>query len=244
MRSIASARRTPKKAARGRNNGRCLIRAVLIDLDGTLLDTAPELAAAANAALADLGLPSVESAAVRDFVGSGIAVLVRRCVESVLGRLPEAALMEQAQARFAAHYERLNGTAARPYPGVVDGLAAMRAQGLRLACVTNKHSTFTAPLLEKTGLARFFDAVVTSDMARARKPDPAVFLHACRLLGVATAQTCVIGDSANDAEGARAAGCRFLLVPYGYREGRDLGEIASDGTVATLLDAAAALKYP
>lgn len=213
-------------------------RAALIDLDGTLLDTAPDLAAAANATLAELGLVPVEAARVRDFVGRGIAVLVRRALEASLGRAAEATLLERAQALFAAHYERENGRAARPFPGVVEGLAAMRAQGLRLACVTNKHSRFTLPLLGKTSLERFFDAVVTSDIAGARKPDPAVFLHACRLLGVAPAEACAIGDSANDAEGARAAGCRVLLVPYGYREGRSLAEIACDGVVSSLEEAA------
>lgn len=215
-----------------------MARAALIDLDGTLLDTAPDLAAAANAMLGELGLARVEPGRVRDFVGRGIAALVRRALEASLGREPEAALLERAQALFAAHYERENGRAARPFPGVVEGLAAMRAQGLRLACVTNKHSRFALPLLATTRLDRFLDAVVTSDMAGARKPDPAVFLHACRLLGVAPAEACAIGDSANDAEGARAAGCRVLLVPYGYREGRALSEIACDGVVASLAQAA------
>jgi phosphoglycolate phosphatase len=219
-----------------------LIRAVLLDLDGTLLDTAPDLAAAANATLAELALAPLPAGAVRDFVGSGIAMLVRRCLAASLAREPQAALLEQAQARFAAHYERLNGSASRPFPGAVEGLVAMRAQGLRLACVTNKAARFTRPLLAAAGLARYFDAVATSDMAGARKPDPAVFLHACRELGVPAAQACAIGDSANDADGARAAGCRFLLVPYGYREGRDLAQIPCDGVVETLLDALAALR--
>jgi phosphoglycolate phosphatase len=219
-----------------------LIRAVLLDLDGTLLDTAPDLAAAANAALADLGLAQLPAAMVRDFVGSGIAMLVRRSLAASLGRGPDGAFFEDAQAHFARHYERLNGAAALPFPGVFQGLEAMRAQGLRLACVTNKAARFTGPLLAATGLARYFDAVVTSDMAGARKPDPAVFLHACRELGVPAAQACAIGDSANDADGARAAGCRFLLVPYGYREGRDLAQIPCDGVVETLLDALAALR--
>ncbi len=221
--------------------GRSAVRAVLLDLDGTLIDTAPDLAAAANAALGELGLATVDPAAVRDFVGKGIAVLVRRCLEVALGRAPDPAQLEQAQARFAVHYERLNGSASQPFAGVLEGLEAMRKAGLRLACVTNKHSRFTTPLLEKSGLARYFDAVVTSDSAGARKPDPAVFLHACALLGVDAAQACVIGDSANDSLGARAAGCGFLLVTYGYREGLALHEIDCDRTVATLLEAAQAL---
>lgn len=219
-----------------------MARAALLDLDGTLLDTAPDLAAAANATLAQLGLPRVEPARVRDFVGQGLAVLVRRALAASLGREPDEALLARAQACFAGHYDRENGRASAPFPGVVEGLEAMRAQGLALACVTNKIARYTAPLLAKTKLERYFDAVVTSDAAGARKPDPAVFLHACRLLGVAPAAACVIGDSANDAEGARAAGIRFLLVPWGYREGRALEEIPCDAIVASLTEAARRLQ--
>jgi len=219
-------------------------RAALIDLDGTLLDTAPDLAAAANAMLAELGRPALPASAVRDFVGKGIAHLVRRALEASAGAPPDDATFEAACTRFAAHYARLNGSAAQPFEGVPDGLQAMRAAGLRLACVTNKLARFTEPLLVASGLRDFFDAVVTSDLAGARKPDPAIMLEACRRLEVRPAEACVIGDSSNDAAAARAAGCRFLLVPYGYREGRGLREIESDGIVATLREAAKLLTLP
>lgn len=219
-------------------------RAALIDLDGTLLDTAPDLAAAANATLAELGRAPLAAATVRDFVGKGIAHLVRRALESGDAGPADEALFEAACARFAEHYARLNGAAAQPFDGVVDGLAEMKTMGLRLACVTNKVARFTDPLLETSGMRAYFDAVVTSDQAGARKPDPAIFLEACRRIGVLPGEACVIGDSANDAEGARAAGCRFLLVPYGYREGRELHEIESDGIVSTLRDAAKQLTIP
>lgn len=218
------------------------MRAVLIDLDGTLLDTAPDLAAAANATLAEIGRGPLPVEVVRDFVGKGIAQLVRRALEASAGPAPDDALFDAACARFSLHYERLNGTAAQAFDGVVEGLAEMKAAGFRLACVTNKLTRFTEPLLAASGLRAYFDAVVTSDSAGARKPDPAIFLDACRRLGVRPTEACVIGDSANDAEGARAAGCRFLIVPYGYREGRALREISSDGIVATLRDAAKLLS--
>lgn len=215
------------------------LRAVLIDLDGTLLDTAADLAIAANATLAEMGLAPVAQDDVREFVGQGLAVLVRRCLARSLAREPEPALLDAAQARFPSHYLRHNGAHARPFPGVVEGLEAMRASGLRMACATNKPSAFSEPLLERSGLRAYFHVVSTSDRAGARKPDPAVFLHACRELDVAPAQACVIGDSDNDGAGARAAGCRFLLVPYGYREGRQLQDIECDAVVATLAEAAA-----
>lgn len=210
-----------------------MIRAVLLDLDGTLLDTAPEIAAAANAMLAEQGLAPLPASTVRDFIGSGIPKLVERCLQ-MSGR----PMREEALRSFGAHYRRLNGTAAAPFPGVLDALERMRAAKLRLACVTNKAAAFTLPLLEKTNLAPLFDAVVTADQVGRRKPDPAPFLQACRALGASPGESVVIGDSANDAEGARAAGCAVLLVSYGYSEGRDVASLDSDGVVASLGEAA------
>ena len=216
-----------------------MIRAALLDLDGTLLDTAPDLAQAGNQTLAELGLRELPDSQVRDFIGQGIAALVRRCLEASGGRVPDDALFESALARFAAHYERVNGSASVPYPGVREGLAAMRAGGLRLACVTNKAARFAVPLLAACALDEYFDAVVTSDQAGSRKPSPGPFLFACERLDVSPQDAAAIGDSANDAQGARAAGCApVLLVPYGYREGRDVRDIECDGIVASLFQAA------
>lgn len=217
------------------------MRAVLLDLDGTLLDTAPDLAAAANAMLAELGLAPLEEQAVRGFIGKGVENLVRRCLEASGGQPGSSVTLRAALERFGVHYERENGAASRSYPGVREGLVAMRAAGLRTACVTNKATRFTRPLLDLTGLEPLLDAVVTADAVGRRKPDPEPFLHACRLLGVAPAQAAVIGDSANDAEGARAAGCRVYLVAYGYSEGRDVRSIDSDGIVESLVHAASVL---
>jgi phosphoglycolate phosphatase len=217
-----------------------VIRAVLLDLDGTLLDTAPYIAAAANAMLAEQGLEPLPASAIRDFIGRGIPRLVERCLEAAGLPLP-CAQLESALRSFGAHYAKLNGSASSPYPGVIDALKGMRASGLRLACVTNKAAAFTVPLLERAGLAPLLDAVVTADQVGRRKPHPEPFLHACRMLGVPPAEAAVIGDSANDAEAARAAGCRVLLVSYGYSEGRDVRTLDSDGVVATLGEAAGRL---
>jgi phosphoglycolate phosphatase len=212
-------------------------KAVLIDLDGTLLDTAPDLAAAVNAMLAELRLQTLPASAVRELIGSGITRLVERSLQAAGLSLP-CAHLERALRSFGAHYRRLNGTSSSPFPGVVEGLERLRGSGLRLACVTNKAAAFTAPLLEKSGLAPFFDAVVTADQAGARKPDPEPFLVACRQLEVAPAAAAVIGDSANDAAAARAAGCRVLLVSYGYSEGRDVRALDSDAVVESFAEAA------
>ena len=211
-------------------------RAVLLDLDGTLLDTAPDLAAAVNAMLSGQGLDPLPEGTVRDLIGRGIPHLVEESLVAA-GR-PLTCELEPALISFGGHYTRLNGRASRPYPGVVGALERLRAAGLKLACVTNKAAAFTGPLLEKTGLAPLLDAVVSADQVGRRKPHPEPFLHACRLVGVSPDKAVVIGDSANDAEGARAAGCRVLLVSYGYSEGRDVRELDSDGVVATFAEAA------
>jgi phosphoglycolate phosphatase len=214
-----------------------VIKAVLLDLDGTLLDTAPDIAAAANAMLAEQGLAPLPPETIRDFIGQGIPRLVERCLQAAGLPLP-CARLEPALRSFGAHYRRLNGTASRAFPGVPEALERMRAAALRLACVTNKASTFTLPLLEKAGLAPFFDSVVTADQAGSRKPHPGPFLHACRVLGVTPAEAAVVGDSANDAQAGRAAGCRVLLVSYGYSEGRDVRTLGAHDVVASLGEAA------
>jgi phosphoglycolate phosphatase len=213
------------------------VKAVLLDLDGTMLDTAPELASAANAMLAELGLRTLPAQAIRDFIGSGIGKLVERCLAAA-----GSSFSPDALERFGAHYARVNGTLSTPFPAVLEGLEAMKGRGLRLACVTNKAEAFTAPLLERTRLRPYFDAVVTSDQVGKRKPHPEPFLHACRLLDVQPAGAVVIGDSANDAEAGRAAGCAVWLVSYGYTEGRDVRSIPCDRLIAGLDEAASLLE--
>jgi phosphoglycolate phosphatase len=213
-------------------------KAVLLDLDGTLLDTAPDIAAAANAMLADLGLSALPAGVVRDFIGQGIPHLVERCLAAA-GPPLDCAHLEPALRSFGDHYRRLNGTLSRPFPGVLEGLRRLRGARLRLACVTNKAEAFTLPLLEASGLAPLLDAVVTADQAGRRKPHPEPFWRACKRLGVAPDQAVVIGDSANDAEAGRAAGCRVLLVTYGYSEGRDVRELGANGVLDTFTAAVA-----
>ena len=162
------------KAQSKRRYATHVIKAVLFDLDGTLLDTAPDLAAAANAMLAEQGLAPLPVSVVRDFIGRGMAHLVERSLQAAGVSLP-CARLESALASFGAHYRRLNGRSSAVFPGVTGALERMRAARLRLACVTNKAAAFTAPLLEKTGLALYFDSVVTADQVGARKPHPRAF---------------------------------------------------------------------
>ncbi|HEY6820702.1 MAG TPA: phosphoglycolate phosphatase [Burkholderiales bacterium] len=217
-------------------------KAVLIDLDGTLLDTAPDLAAAANRMLCALGMPPRPVHEISQYVGKGIPRLVERALTGELDGKPEAALLQKAMPLFTAAYEEESGRHSRVFDGVVEGLEKMRALRRRLACVTNKAQRFTLPLLERMGLARYFETAVCGDQVARGKPDPLPYLSACGRLGIAPADALVIGDSENDVAAARAGGMRVVCVSYGYREGRSVESLGADAIVADLREAAAYLS--
>ena len=213
------------------------VKAVMIDLDGTLADTIPDLAAATNLMLRELGRPVQDVERIRDFVGKGIPRLVERALAgSVEGTAP-ADQMARALPIFERCYAEENGRHSVLYPGVNDGLLAMRSMELPLACVTNKSGRFTVPLLEQLGIARFFDQVIAGDTLPQKKPDPAQLLHACRAFSIAPREMLMIGDSGNDALAARAAGCPVFCVTYGYNEGQDVRELDVDAIVPSLIEA-------
>jgi phosphoglycolate phosphatase len=214
------------------------VEAVTIDLDGTLLDTIPDLAAAANRMLADLGRPALPADLIRTFVGKGIPRLVERTLKASFDGAVEPVLRGDALAIFERHYVDVNGRHTTVYPGVQEGLDALREDGIPLACVTNKSTRFTLPLLEMIGFARYFERIVAGDTVERKKPDPAPLLHACRLLAVHPGRMLMIGDSLNDTQAARAAGCPVICVTYGYNEGHDVRELDSDALVDSLADAA------
>ena len=206
------------------------IRSVTIDLDGTLLDTVPDLHAAASATLKQLSLPDCDEEAIRRHVGRGILHLVR----CFLPDNSDAGLLERATTIFRHHYARENGRTARPYPGTIEGLEKFRARSLRMAVVTNKSAAFTEPLLASSGLAEYFEFSVSGDTLPEKKPHPLPLWHACERLGSAPAANLHIGDSRHDAHCARAAGCPVFLVPYGYNEGEDVRKLDCDAIVESL----------
>ena len=209
--------------------------AVLLDLDGTLMDTIPDLAHAANAMRAELGLAALPEALIATFVGNGIDNLIRRTIaHDHAAEALTAELLARAKQAFYPAYHRINGTRSVLFDGVIDGLEAMRLAGLKIAVVTNKSEEFTLPLLELAGLSPYLDAVVCGDTLPERKPDPAPMLHACALLGVAPARSVAVGDSVNDALSARAAGCAVLAVPYGYNHGNSVQSLDVDAIVGSI----------
>ena len=211
------------------------VRAVLFDLDGTLLDSIPDLAEACHRMMVELGRAPHSIDTIRTFVGKGMLNLVRRCLTEH-GAASDAELAAAVDV-FRRHYAEVNGLATTIYDGVVPALEALQAQGVAMACVTNKPAAFTGPLLERMGIARYFGATVSGDTLPEKKPHPAPLFHACELLGVTVAESLMIGDSANDAEAARAAGMPVLLVTYGYSEGMPVDSIECDGLLSSLVDA-------
>ena len=218
------------------------IAAVMIDLDGTLLDTVPDIAAAAERMLAALGLPVRPQEEVRNYIGKGIPKLVERCLRASTADARADALQPEALALFEKFYFEESGRRSAAYPGVLDGLAQFRAMHLRLACVTNKAARFTLPLLERTGLASWFELVVSGDTLARKKPDPMPLAHICAAFALAPAKVLVIGDAANDALAARAAGCPVVCVSYGYNEGGDVHDLDCDAIVGSLSEAADLLQ--
>jgi len=213
------------------------ISAILFDLDGTLLDTIPDLAQAVNAMRADLGRAALPQERVAAFVGKGIRRLVLRTLEHD-GESPDEARIQACLERFKHHYRQSNGLRAIRYPGVTEGLDAFQRMGLKLAVVTNKSTEFTLPLLERTGLAPYFEQVVCGDTCPEPKPHPMPLLHACSRLGTPAQQALMVGDSINDTQAARAAGMPVLAVPYGYNEGQGVQNLDADAIVVSI-DAAA-----
>lgn len=214
------------------------IRAAIIDLDGTMLHTAPDFHVAVNRMRQDLGLAALDIETITHFVGKGTENLMRRVLGVDYAADEVEVHFPRALASYQEHYLAINGDYSTVYPGVREGLAMLREKGLRLACVTNKPIAFAAPLLEKMGLQGYFELVYGGDSLPKKKPDPYPLLKVCEDFGLQPPQVVAIGDSSNDAQAARAAGCRVLNVPYGYNHGESIHEVDSDGIVSTLLDAA------
>ena len=220
-----------------RNNFPLSVKAVMIDLDGTLLDTVKDLAIAVNLMLEQVGRPPLDETLVRAFVGKGIPNLVKRALAGSLNGEPDPVLFERALPLYLDCYAGVNGKYTTLYPGVRDGLEELERAGFPLACVTNKSGRFTLPLLAQMRIDHYFSIVIAGDTLPQKKPDPLPLTHTCRHFGIAPAQMLMIGDSLNDAQAARAAGCPVFCVTYGYNEGADVRELDVDAIVGSLLEA-------
>ena len=217
--------------------------AAIIDLDGTMVDTMGDFVVAINLMLADLGFAPVDRDVVALRVGKGSENLVNLILNHALADVnsaqtaPESiALFSRAIASYQQHYRAINGQHAAVYPGVTDGLQSLQDLGIELACLTNKPVGFARELLKLKGLDRFFHHVFGGDSFTAKKPDALPVLQTCKALGTLPAQTLMLGDSSNDAQAARAAGCPVILVTYGYNHGKPIRSTDADGYVVSLAD--------
>ena len=198
---------------------------ISFDLDGTLADTASEIAEAANRTLAEFGVPRQDDALITGFIGAGTRQMMLQLLAHVMLRDPALADRLQADtvlARLDVHYGVTAGMHAQPYPGCAQMLNELRAAGIKLACLTNKEHRFAVRVLTATGLLNLFDYVVGGDSLPQRKPHPATMQHVLNVLGGHSQRAAHVGDSRTDVETARNAGVSAWAVPWGYNAGEPI----------------------
>ncbi|NDB44466.1 MAG: phosphoglycolate phosphatase [Betaproteobacteria bacterium] len=205
------------------------LQAVMIDLDGTMVDTIGDFEVALNRALADLQVPTANRTLIERSIGKGSEHLILTVLKHQLA-LPEMAgnvqelerLITPVWERYEHHYLSINGEFSNVFPGVMEGLEQIKALGLPMACLTNKPVSFTLPLIRDKGLAPYFSKVFGGDSFERKKPDPLPLLKTCEALQSLPAKTLMVGDSSNDAQAADAAGCPVVLMTYGYNHGEPI----------------------
>ena len=222
------------------------VDAVIFDLDGTLVHTLGDFQVALHRTMADLDLPPVPDALIEQTIGKGSEHLIRTLLTHQINRLEVKgvgqacpalsvdALFGRAWQRYQQHYLSINGQFANVYPGALEVLENLAAQGVPMACVTNKPLAFAQALLKEKSLTHFFGPVFGGDSFERKKPDPLPLLKTCEALGVQPAQALMLGDSSNDAQAARAAGCPVVLVRYGYNHGEPVDGVDADAHVDSL----------
>ena len=211
---------------------------ILIDVDGTLVDSVPDLAYCVDEMMKVLDMPTHGEAAVRNWVGNGVERLVRRALVGQLDGEPDEALFEKAYPIFLDLYSVNTSQRSCLYPGVREGLDYMKSAGYKLGCVTNKAAQFTIPLLKDLGIHDDFENIVCGDTLAKKKPDPLPLLHSAEVMGVTPEKSLMLGDSVSDVKAARAAGFQIICMSYGYNHGVDIRESNPD----VVIDSMAELK--
>lgn len=209
---------------------------VLIDLDGTLVDSVPDLAHAVDAMMKDLGLPEHGEDTVRNWVGNGVERLVKRALTGELHAEPDESLYEKAYPIFYQHYLDSNGKYSRLFPGVEEGLKILKNKNLAIGCVTNKAESFTLPLLEAKGIRDYFGVVVSGDTTPKKKPAPEPLWHAAKHFNIAPEDSLMLGDSMHDVDAARNAGFQVIAVTYGYNHGEDINDAKPDAVIDSFVE--------
>ena len=210
---------------------------VLIDVDGTLVDSVPDLTFCVDEMMKQVAMPVRGEAAVRQWVGNGVQRLVERALTNDLDGHPDAALFERAMPIFMDLYAENTSKRSRLYDGVLEGLDFLQScQGLKIGCVTNKAAQFTLPLLKDLGIFDRFEIVISGDTLPEKKPHPMPLLHAAETLGVKPEDAMMIGDSKSDVKAARAAGFNIICMTYGYNHGEDIRHYSPDAVIDSMTE--------
>jgi phosphoglycolate phosphatase len=209
---------------------------ILADLDGTLVDSVPDLAYCIDTMMERLGRPVHGERAVRRWVGNGVERLVARALIGALDGEPDPADFERALPIFLELYAENTSARSILYPGVEEGLAWLRAQGYPLGCVTNKAARFTEPLLEHLAIREQFEVLISGDSLPEKKPSPMPLLHAADHFGVEPERALMLGDSVSDVKAARAAGFSIICVSYGYNHGQDIRIAEPDAVIGSFVE--------
>ena len=218
-------------------------RGVLFDLDGTLVDSVPDLTAAVNEVLGQFGRPRLAQTEIRQYVGDGARLLLARALTRRADADAATPEVDHAWPEFMRSYEAHLCVHSRLYLGVAETLSHLHAAGVGMGVVTNKPARFIAPLLERLGIRDRFGALVGGDSLPQRKPDPAPVLAALSQLGLRHGAACVmVGDSINDVRAGRAAGCVVVGVGYGYNHRVDLAQAGAAAVVDRMTDLTACLE--
>jgi phosphoglycolate phosphatase len=211
-------------------------QAYLFDLDGTLVDTAPDLNTALNYALQTTGHPGVDEAETRQWVGHGAMVMIEQALKHVRRSNTKDEPLACIHQLFLDHYATHIADKSLPYPNAVKTLKTLRARGSKLGVVTNKAIHLTRILLDHMDLEQYFDVVVGGDSLQVRKPGAEPALYACNELDAVPSETLFVGDSSTDIGCARAAGCDVVCVTDGYNHGANLEDLGADSIIDSLMD--------
>lgn len=211
-------------------------RMILLDVDGTLVDSVPDLAFCVDQMMQTIGRQPWGEEKVRDWVGNGVERLVRRALTGSLDGEPSDEEFERAYPLFLDCYAKNTSKRSVLYPGVKEGLDYLKEQGYPLGCVTNKAEQFTLPLLQDLGLDGYFEIVVAGDTLPQKKPDPTPLLYAAEFFGAGPEQCLMVGDSVSDVKAARAAGFAIVCVSYGYNHGEDIRNYHPDAVIDSLAE--------
>jgi phosphoglycolate phosphatase len=209
---------------------------ILIDVDGTLVDSVPDLAYCVDRMMDQLGRPAHGEAKVRDWVGNGVERLVRRALIGQLDGEPDEADYLHAYPIFLELYAENTSKRSLLYPGIREGLDYLKGEGYRLGCVTNKAAQFTLPLLQDLGIRDYFEIIIAGDTLPKKKPDPMPLLYAAEQLSTDPSASLMVGDSQSDVKAARAAGFQIVCMSYGYNHGEDIRIYQPDDVIDSLTE--------